>query len=670
LAPLHQIDCGITKGASTVGGLHPIGFGFGGTFSAGGGAVGALALLSGETDGFAIDATSYDSVTAASYVGGRVGGTVAVIDTGTPANDRSNVPLDASNLVQSGTSPKMVHNASSPYVRWSAHNLALQSQTFDNAAWTSTGPAIAVTADDAVAPDGTTTADLFSHTGSANLRSTNSITVVSGGMYTVSFYANSNASDWVRVGYGDSTGGTNRVDAWFDVTNGTVGTTSAAGSGWSVVSSAIAAVGSGWYRCSLTCTTGATTSYVFLRCANADNSASVNGNSAWFWGVQVNRGYIATPYLVTTSTARIGIPLSYDAAAAQYGVLVEPAGTNLLVRSEAFDDAGWTKTGDTGVTANATTAPDGATTAEKFFDGSGTSQFTLRQGSLTVTAAAHSVSLYAKAAENEWIELLIASDAGYTNYVGKSFDLTNGVVGTTRSGGSYSLTSSSITNIGNGWYRCTITTTLTNNSTHKVEFNESGADDFGTGHAGDSASGLYVWGAQLELGSVATSYIPTLGSTVTRAVDNVNALVSTMPWSATEGTVYADYLPSVATGTQVVWHADDGTGDERIYQYRGTSDPLVSVIDGGVNQLAPLDLGTITGGARSQTTFAWKANDFAGSHGGAAIVADTGGTIPTMTTFRLGTDQGSSQLNGLIKRLVWVPRRVVDGDLPTWRYNF
>jgi hypothetical protein len=78
------------------------------------GAVGALGLLSGESDGFAIDSTTYPA-------------TVAVIDTGTPANNLSNVGLDAANLVQSGTSPKMVHWNSSPYVRWTPHNLFLNS---------------------------------------------------------------------------------------------------------------------------------------------------------------------------------------------------------------------------------------------------------------------------------------------------------------------------------------------------------------------------------------------------------------------------------------------------------------------------------------------------------------------------------------------------------------
>jgi hypothetical protein len=625
---------------------------------------GALALLAGETDGFAIDATTYDSVTAAAYVGGPVGGTVAVIDTGTPANDLSDVPLDASNLVQSGTSPKMVHHAASPYVRWSAHNLHLRSQEFATT-WNTSN--VTVSADALAGPDGTTTADRATGSGADWLLYSNNSTIdvalTAGFVYTFSVFAKYNNRQFLRFLISNSDFA-QRQDSYFDIQNGATGSNTIVGTDVVFVSEAIADAGGGWYRCQVTVAINNSADYGFVFSATTtDGGAGASGAIVELWGAQVNRGPIATPYLATTTTARIGIPQSYDAAAAQYGILVEPAATNLCLRSEDIATI-WTNSNTTEST-NATAAPDAQTTADKVVEASDTAQVHSIGQSISVTSGtAYTFSCYLKQGERTWARL----SAGTTRFADNfhcDFNLSAGTEGTNGAG----ATNAGIESVGNGWYRCFITATAdsTGAETFSVVIGEGDTD---VTYNGDGSSGIYIWGAQVESGPVATSYIPTLGSTVTRAVDNVNALVSTMPWSATEGTVYADYLPSVATGTQVVWHADDGTGDERIYQYRGTSDPLVSVIDGGVNQLAPLDLGTITGGARSQTTFAWKANDFAGSHGGAAIVADTGGTIPTMTTFRLGTDQGSSQLNGLIKRLVWVPRRVVDGDLPTWRYNF
>jgi virulence-associated protein VapD len=359
------------------------------------------------------------------------------------------------------------------------------------------------------------------------------------------------------------------------------------------------------------------------------------------------------------------IPQSYDPVGLKYGILIEPAATNLLLRSQEFDNAYWTSTA--GVWTDGTTAPDGTATADTLsYDGAGGTI----DSAVTVTGSAvYTTSLYVKpGAGVQWLRFEY-THTGFSDRVRVWFDLLNGVVGSSAVVGSGVYTNHDIEALANGWYRIWVTGSITQTS-GALQFLLASADNTNSQPATVGLA-LSVWGAQMELGSIPTSYIPTTSATVTRAADDVNALVSTLPFSATAGTVYADYLPSVATGTQVVWHIDDTTGNERIYMYRSTNDPLVSVIDGGVNQLAPLDLGTITGGARSQTTFAWAANDFAGSHGGGAVGTDVGGTLPTMTTFRLGNDQGTSQLNGLIYRLVYVPRQVEtdDGDLENWRYN-
>src|SRR5512139_3642453 len=116
-------------------------------------APGAEGLLWNEPLGLAIDATTE-------------GGTVYVRDT-TPANNRYNEPLNgwfgsAGLLTNSGTSPKLCQ-WNDGTLHWSAHNMALQSQTLDNAAWTVQAN-VTVTANNTAAPDGTTTADLLSAT--------------------------------------------------------------------------------------------------------------------------------------------------------------------------------------------------------------------------------------------------------------------------------------------------------------------------------------------------------------------------------------------------------------------------------------------------------------------------------------------------------------------------
>jgi hypothetical protein len=641
--------------------------------------MGALYLLSGETDGFAIDATTYDSVTAAAYVGGPVGGTVATIDTGTPANDLSNVPLDASNLVNSGTSPKMVHHASSPYVRWSAHNLAFQSQTLGTD-WQVNQASISSNA--TTAPDGTSTAEKLIESGGTItpiLYSNSQFpTLISGLTYTVSFYGKAAERNWIYIETSISTVKT----VWFDLTNGVVGTEEAGTVG------TITSVGSGWYRCSLTFTTDATGGYLVFGIADADNDKSLFGDGTsglYIWGVQLNRGPIATPYLATTTAARIGIPLSYDAAAAQYGILVEPAATNVCPQSEFA--SGWTAASCT-LTANSTTAPNGTATAAKITEDSTTNAHDIYYTSGIGTTLANSTtstgSCYFKqgAGTHSRYAILSVQEGGGASGYYAVFDLQGGSVTESAAwGAGASVASTSIVAIGDGWYRCSATGVANNNGTTiylvPAMSNSATPGSAVPSYLGDASSYYYLWGAQAELGSVATSYIPTLGSTVTRAKDDIDLALTTVPHSVTENTIYVDFKSNngqVGGAFVNIVTLSDGTNNERINTYRvDTSQALATdVVDGGGVQ-AGLSYGNITENTRHQVTLAWKANDFDGILDANALQSDGAGSLPTVTEMSLGNYYDDTQVGNVrISRLVYVPRQVETdtGNIETWRYNF
>ena len=180
-------------------------------------------------------------------------------------------------------------------------------------------------------------------------------------------------------------------------------------------------------------------------------------------------------------------------------------GNNLILQSQTFTTSPWT-TSNSSVTLNTTTAPNSTATGSKIVESATTSSHYIQQ-IITVSALSATYSVYAKAAERSFIILEFGSNAGGYAW----FNLSTGAVGT--AAGGLSASNCSITSVGNGWYKCSINQTLTAGSLYANIYcaSTNGASSY----AGDGTSGVYVWGAQLEYGSQASSYTPTTTTAVT-----------------------------------------------------------------------------------------------------------------------------------------------------------
>jgi surface protein len=217
------------------------------------------------------------------------------------------------------------------------------------------------------------------------------------------------------------------------------------------------------------------------------------------------------------------------------GFLVEPQRTNLVLRSEEFDNAYWSKTEQNSfVLSDVIVAPNGLLNADIIVPNSGTG-FGVFSSSMPFTAGSYVASVYAKAGGQNYLQLLFGTPVS-TQFA--NFDLLNGVV----SAGNAS--SATITFVGNGWYKCSaVVSVATASGSFFITPVTTATSARGVGTTtGDGYSGIYIWGAQLEVGAFPTSYIKTVASQVTRAADiPVIAGTNLSQWY-TRGTAIVDVI--------------------------------------------------------------------------------------------------------------------------------
>jgi hypothetical protein len=379
--------------------------------------------------------------------------------------------------------------------------------------------------------------------------------------------------------------------------------------------------------------------------------------------IQLNRGIVGTAYIATAAAIVNGLPISYGE-----GLLVEPAATNLLIQSEDISTT-WTNSNSTEST-DATTAPDGSTTADKLVEASDVGQIhSIDQTSASVTSGTTYIfSCYLKAAERSWARLSGATTRFADNFF-CDFRLASGTIGTAGSG----ATISGIESIGDGWYRCWIGAACDSTGTNVMSV-IIGEGDGDVTYDGDGASGIYVWGAQLQSGTVPTSYVPTVLATATRAIDLPNVATSAYPHSATEGTFICWMTPrftnNPVTNIRVI-NIGNGTANEVIsISYLTADSPdaaaAMGMVDGGVNQTD--NTATKAGSASlngNRVAAFYKLNDSGVLVDGGSEVVDTSCTMPTMSSLQLmyATDVAAKQFNGFMRRLVYFPRRMTEAEM-------
>ena len=182
--------------------------------------------------------------------------------------------------------------------------------------------------------------------------------------------------------------------------------------------------------------------------------------------------------------------------------LVQLVPYNLLTWSEMFSDASWNKIGST-ITANTTTAPNGTLTADTFSGDGIIGNHQVTQSTSYAIGLSYTYSLYAKKGTNNFIQFTSSFSAfGSNSYA--NFDLNNGVLGTVGS-----TATATITSVGDGWYRCTMTSTATATTTGTIANTLITSATSPRAEANTLSTSLFIWGAQFVEGTSALTYQPT-----------------------------------------------------------------------------------------------------------------------------------------------------------------
>jgi len=555
------------------------------------------------------------------------------------------------------------------YNNTSVRNLLGFSEAFDNAAWTKTRASI-VTGAQANPVNGLFNAQkLMEDTTASNSHAVSqSFTTIVGVPYTFSTYVKAAGRNFAAVYFS----GPNR-GIYVNLTTGAyAGDLIAAPTSYR-----IDVVGSGWFRVSITATATGTTTNAFIYTANStpDYVYTGDGNSGvYIYGAMLSNSasldpYVPTPGAAPSSTAYYGPRFDYDPVTLlPRGFLIEEQRVNLVLRSEEFNDAAWGVSGIT-VTANTAVAPTGATTADTITGNSAAGAVIFPSGlGVSASATSYTASCYVKPGSAAWIVLSLWQGSG-TSGVNVWFNAQTGAVGSNNATAGYTFTSASSTAVGNGWYRITVTGTVPAAALFWSMRIVDGDNAFVyTNTVGDT---MFIWGAQLEAGAFATSYIPTTTSTVTRSADvaTITGSLFSQWYAQPEGSFLLEYLAtSDPTGTYRTQLQARNTGATSYSQIRNANlTPTTAVTNnqvvvGGVTQ-ADLPSASLGAGAVVKTTLAYRTNDFSAVTNGATPVTDTSGSVASdiaLLAFNGGTFSAGQTW---FRSIRYVPVRAADFQL-------
>jgi hypothetical protein len=374
-------------------------------------------------------------------------------------------------------------------------------------------------------------------------------------------------------------------------------------------------------------------------------------------GTRINAsGFVET---MSNNVARFDY---HPTTGAPQGLLIEAQVANIVTYSGDLTQNGaghWS--GRTNlVTTNWTgfTAPDNTASAVKIIPDTTSGRHTIENNAPSiVNGTTYTASAFVKADGYTVASLVVAGGQARRNFtltgagsLGSQFGATN---------------TATIDPVGTqGWYRVTMTwtSTLTGGAAFWIGVPQNATTDVVSSWSGNGTSAIQAWGAQLEAGPGASSYIPTGASQATRNADNCELLdLTTMAFNASAGTIYTD------VGTRL------NTGSQRNYTFLPASGGNNQIFEGSSSALNVYSSGSFVAQIGTSSPFtaqkiaaAYALNDYAVSVAGGAVATDTSGALPSgLTKLTIGGSiiNSAAYMGGCIRVFKYWPTRLTNAQL-------
>ena len=521
------------------------------------------------------------------------------------------------------------------YIEKGRENLLLQSNQFDTT-WFNNGT---TETSGQTGYDGSSNAWLLEKTvAGGSIRQS----IVFNGVGTYSVYAKAGTKDWLRLVVLGSP--SNRA-RYFDLANGTTGSSVYS----TEIDSTITSVGGGWYRCTIT--TSISITEVRIYPADGDGINTATSGNIYIQDAQLEQGLVATDYLESgATTGKAGVlenlpRIDYTGGSAS--LLLEPQRKNELAHSEYF--GGWSIKSGATETSNSIISPDGLQNASTISETTALTNY-IGQNYTFTASTEYSYSVFVKNGTSSKMRLQVYDSSQYSTI---DFDQSDSVTY------SANLDSYDFVDYGNGWRRVIITfTTSAGAGSGYVQIypDRNGNNEY-----------LYAYGAQLEEGSYATSYIPTYGTSVTRNADSCVATSVSDLIGQTEGTLFAE--------VDVTSFKEGLTSDIILSAYTNTANRIMMSLDGIGTKRAVVFIrsNSVSYDYSTDKNFSLGTNKLAFSYGenyralylnGEKISEDTS-TFPVPPIANLGIgrrDDNSGQFGDGVKQTLIFNTRLTDGE--------